>query len=289
MRIRPRGLVIVSILIVAGLIVSWVFGSLMVRPNRSKTADAKPPAQDISIATSDGVTLAATYWPGRTLTSPAILILHGQNASRTATASNAQWFAHQGFAVLTIDFRGHGQSTSRLHTFGVEESQDAAAAFGWLRQHRPRAKIGVIGISLGGAASLLGQGPLPADAFVLQAVYPDIRHAIRNRIASIVTTGPAYLMEPFLSFQSKVRFGLWPGDISPISRLSRVHSPVLIIGGGADQYTPPSETKQMFNAAVLPKETWIAQGEDHVGVSDLRSHEYRQRVAGFLTASMGSP
>jgi alpha-beta hydrolase superfamily lysophospholipase len=63
----------------------------------------------------------------------------------------AAWLAAQGFAVLTIDFRGHGQSTPRPHSFGYGESTDAHAAFAWLKQRRSGGKVAVIGISLGGA------------------------------------------------------------------------------------------------------------------------------------------
>jgi alpha/beta superfamily hydrolase len=91
--------------------------------------------------------------------------------------------ARLGYAALTIDFRGHGESEMAERSFGLREATDAASAFRWLKQHQRGARVAVIGNSLGVAAALLGSaGPLPADALVLQAVYPDIRRAIRNRL-----------------------------------------------------------------------------------------------------------
>jgi predicted alpha/beta hydrolase len=174
-----------AVLMVAGLGLAWLLGTTMVRPAASVVQPAHPPARDLRMATADGVSLAATYWPGRSKRSPAILLLHGNGASRAAMAANAAWFAHQGYAALTIDFRGHGQSTMRTRSFGLDESRDAAAALAWLKREQGGARVAVIGVSLGGAASLIGRdGPIAADAFILQAVYPDMRSAIRNRIAS---------------------------------------------------------------------------------------------------------
>lgn len=276
--------------ILFGLLLSWLMGSAMVRPEIAHPAPAMAPARDLMIDSPDGLLIAATYWPGRTPQSPGILLLHGNGASRAQMAANAAWLAGQGYAVLTIDFRGHGESSQRSRSFGWFESRDAAAAFAWLKKTQHGAKIGVVGLSLGGAASLLGEnGPLPADALVLQAVYPDIRRAVRNRLAAMAGRIPAYALEPLLSFQSLPRYGVWPGDISPSEVLRSVHAPVLVIGGGADRYTPPEETRSLYGNAPGVKSLWIVEGLDHAQMSGLESEPYRQRLLTFFTAHLGKP
>lgn len=287
---KRKSLIALAVLLLAGLGLSWAMGSAMVRPQASRAAPAVPPARDLMLVSTDGLPIAATYWPGRTPRSPGILLLHGNGASRGAVAANAQWLAARGFAVLTIDFRGHGESAQQSRSFGWFESRDAAAAFAWLRRMQGGAKIGVIGISLGGAASLLVEGgPLPADALVLQAVYPDIRRAVRNRIAAVAGSVPAYALEPLLSLQSPLRFGVWPGRIAPVEALRGYRGPVLVIGGEADLYTPPGETREMFAAAGGRKSLWIVDGLDHAHVSGLETPEYRSVLLGFLAAHLGSP
>jgi alpha-beta hydrolase superfamily lysophospholipase len=260
---------------------------------RGKSADIHPadaPARDLRLKTVDGVTLAATYWSGKKQGSGAILLLHGVDASRSAMEANAAWLASLGYAVLTIDFRGHGQSTMTGRSFGFHEAKDAQAAFDWLKRRQRGAPVAVIGISMGGAASLIGgRGPLPADALVLQAVYPDIRSAIRDRIAARLTTGPASLLEPLLSFQSVPRFGVWPSDISPIRAIKRFRGAVLVIGGKEDRYTPPDETRALFEAAPGRKSLWLVPRADHVATSSLRDAYYRTRLKGFLEATIGLP
>lgn len=254
----------------------------MVRARAACVSDAKPPACDLTIACDDGISLAATYWPGRQEHALGIVILHGFAASRHDVAANAGWFSSSGYAVLTVDLRGHGQSTPVRCTFGLTESADAATAVRWLKRAQNGSPIVAIGISLGGAACLLGDEPISADALVLQAVYPDIRRAIRNRIATFVTAGPARLLEPLLSFQSRLRFGVWPGRLSPLAGLARFPGPVLILGGGADSYTPPSETREMFEAAAGPKRLWIEEDLDHAATANLETEAYRERVLDFV-------
>jgi pimeloyl-ACP methyl ester carboxylesterase len=274
---------------VLGLAMCWVAGSVMTRGHHSYVAAAMPPSEDIRLETSDAVSIAATFTPGRSDRSPAVLLLHGVGASRQATAANAKWLAGLGYASLTIDFRGHGQSSIKPRTFGLNEARDAQAAFAWLKRRQDNAPVAVIGISLGGAASLLGDGgPVPADALILQAVYPDIRHAIRNRIASRTSVGVGYVIEPLLSLQAPLRFGTWPSRLSPLQALHRYHGAVLVIGGVQDRSTPPGETRAMFAAAQGKKSLWLVPTGDHAAICDLSSPAYRDHVRQFLALTIGS-
>jgi pimeloyl-ACP methyl ester carboxylesterase len=273
-----------------GLALSWAAGSMMVRGESSRVPPARAPARDFRIRTGDGLILAATYWPGRRPNSPAILLLHGVKSSRASTAPTAAWLAGLGYASLTVDFRGHGGSDVAQRSFGLREASDARSAWQWLKRRQRGARVAVIGHSLGGAAALLGpSGPLPADALVLQAVYPDIRRAIRNRIAARLTAAPAWLLEPLLSFQSKPRFGVMPGDLSPLEALRRYRGPVFVIGGEDDVYTPPEETRALFAAAPGAKRFWLAPGRDHAALGALSDEAYRTRIRGFLQATIGPP
>jgi uncharacterized protein len=273
----------IAALLLAGLTSSWLVGTLLSRSTNAPVADAIAPSVDVALTSKDGLRLAGTYRPGVKADSPAILLLHGNGASRADVVENAQWLASLGYATLAIDFRGHGESAAANHSFGLFEARDARAAFDWLKKRQAGGPVGVVGISLGGAAALLGDdGPLPADAMVLQAVYPDIRAAIRNRLSAILGTILGTVGEPFLSYQSLFRQGEWPARLSPIRAAAKLRSPTLVIGGGEDQYTPPVETRAMFDAIKAPKEVWIVPGLSHAGISSEQNAPYRARVEAFL-------
>lgn len=285
---RSRLLRFAAVLLLIGLIASWGLGELLVRATPSDVPAATAPALDFRLASTDGLPLAATYRPGRSPASPAVLLLHGNGASREAMAPTAAFLAAQGYATLAIDFRGHGQSAPAPHSFGLFESRDAEAALRWLKARQHGANVAVVGLSLGGAAALVGEhGPLPADALVVAAVYPDIRHAIRNRIAAFTTAAPAALLEPLLSLQARPRFGVWPSRLSPLDAARRYPGPVLVVGGGADRYTPPEETRSLYAAFPGPKRLHFMAGRAHAGVGDIADPAYRTALLAFLRATLG--
>jgi pimeloyl-ACP methyl ester carboxylesterase len=276
------------ILLLAGLAASWTAGSIMSRPHSSAVPPPAPPGRVVHLVAGDGVAIAGSYWPDARPDAPAILLLHGVDASRAAFTRHALWLNGLGYGVLAIDFRGHGESGAAPRTFGLNEARDAAAALAFLRAGAPSRRVGVIGASLGGAAALLGDdGPLPVQAMVLQAVYPDLRDAIFNRIAQRTGSALAMMGEPLLSYQSWVRYGVSPGRLAPIEAIRHYRGPLLVIGGTIDLNTPPDETRALYDAAPGPKALWLLEGVDHAGACSVWSDGYRRRVRAFLARSLG--
>jgi pimeloyl-ACP methyl ester carboxylesterase len=219
-----------------------------------------------------------------------VLLLHGINSSRASFTRHALWLNRLGYAVLAIDFRGHGESEAVPRTFGLYESRDAASGLSYLRAAHPDRRVGLIGTSLGGAAALLGDsGPLQVQAMVLQAVYPDLRVAIRNRIARIAGRPIALLGEPFLSYQSWPRYGVPPSRIAPIEGLRRFRGPVLIIGGTADTNTTIADTRALYDAAPGFKSLWLLKGVGHAATGSIFTDDYRRRVRGLFASTLGLP
>ena len=123
----------------------------------------------------------------------------------------------EGFATFAIDFQAHGMSQGRFITLGARESFDARAAVQWLRERLPGEKIGVIAISLGGAAALIGDEPMRVEALALESVYPDIFRATRNRFRFFL--GP--LGEPFTRAAllcGEIALGVKPESMRPARR-----------------------------------------------------------------------
>ncbi len=107
----------------------------------------------------DGVSLAATFYAPDGAPPqggwPAVLMLHGLGGERSSMNAIAEaHLAPHGYAVLTVDARGHGASGGQSSLVGPRELADYAAVLAWLRA-RPGvsdAKIGAFGVSLGGGS-----------------------------------------------------------------------------------------------------------------------------------------
>jgi predicted acyl esterase len=113
---------------------------------------------DQMVRGSDGAQLATTlYMPGLadhpTAGFPAIIMFHGLGGTRASMNAIAeQTFANEGYAVLTSDHRGHGESGGLFNADGPTEIQDARDLYNWLAAHPEidKTRIGAWGISLGG-------------------------------------------------------------------------------------------------------------------------------------------
>jgi dienelactone hydrolase len=84
-------------------------------PSALLAAGAPVPGRPASLAAPDGTKLAATYYPGKRL-APGILLLHQCNRDRSVWNALAADLAGKGFHVLTVDYRGYGQSAGARHS-----------------------------------------------------------------------------------------------------------------------------------------------------------------------------
>src|ERR1043166_4327890 len=107
----------------------------------------------------DGTLLATTlYIPATRIDPPvagwpAVIMFHGLGGTRASMNALAeQTLAGDGFAVLTADHRGHGESGGLFDADGPQEIDDGAALFKWLvaRGDIDAAHVGLFGVSLGG-------------------------------------------------------------------------------------------------------------------------------------------
>src|SRR5262249_53966085 len=135
----------------------------------------------VQIPSTSGSLLRGWWVPGNP-GGGAIILMHGVWSSRLSMVKRASTLHAHGFAVLLFDFQAHGESPGRHITYGHLEARDAAAAVDFVRHRATGEEIGAIGVSLGGAATLLGPRPLALDALVLESVYPDIDSGLGNRL-----------------------------------------------------------------------------------------------------------
>jgi pimeloyl-ACP methyl ester carboxylesterase len=120
---------------------------------------------------------------------PAVLLLHGYGEDRTVWRSFTQQLVGRGWAVMSLDLRGHGESKTRnkmplqatpewrtdFHTFPV----DLDPALDWLKA-RPRIdtqKIVVIGVDVGANLALIASGRFPEVRTVV-AIKPNLMESL---------------------------------------------------------------------------------------------------------------
>jgi pimeloyl-ACP methyl ester carboxylesterase len=271
------------LLIAAG---SWGFATLLVKPvNHRVVMPADFPAQRVEIP-GDG-RLVAGSWRDLGNDSPVVLLLHGFRGDRASMVPRARVLLDAGFSVLLIDTQAHGETPGEIITLGWRESRDARAARDWIRAQAPGRRVGVIGVSLGGAAVLLGDQPAGFDAVVLEAVYPRLGRALDNRIG-IRVGWLRKALAPLLLVQIKPRLGVTPEELEPIRNAAQLGAPVMVVGGSRDAHTTDEETRELFAAAAGIKQLWIVDGAAHQDFSRFDRAGYEAHVVAFLRRHLAS-
>jgi pimeloyl-ACP methyl ester carboxylesterase len=120
---------------------------------------------------------------------PSVLLLHGFGEDRHVWQGFKRQLLNQGYAVMSLDLRGHGQSTTRNGTplqaseswraTSLEFPQELDPALDWLKEQprlEPR-KIVVIGYDVGANLALLASGQFPEVRTVI-AVKPNLSESL---------------------------------------------------------------------------------------------------------------
>jgi fermentation-respiration switch protein FrsA (DUF1100 family) len=216
---------------------------------------------------------------------PAIVLLHGVRADRRMMLGRAGFLHAAGYTALLFDFQAHGESPGEAITFGYRESRNVGDAVAFLRGAVPGVKIGLIGVSLGGASAVLARPLVAVDAMVLEAVYPTIEDAIGDRVA-LRLGGWARRLTPLFLWQFKPRLGFTSAELRPIERIGAVTVPKLMIAGTADRHTTIAESEALFAAAAQPAEFWAIEGAAHVDFHAFVGAAYETRILGFFARTL---
>jgi fermentation-respiration switch protein FrsA (DUF1100 family) len=274
--------------VVTPALVVWVAGTLLTAPVSRQIGGLPQDLQGRSVEfpSESGSQIHGWFLPGHT-GQGLVIVMHGVRASRLDMLVRARFLSRAGYAVLLFDFQAHGESPGKQITFGYLESKDAHAALAFARAAAPEEKIGVIGVSMGGAAATLAEPPLAIDALVLEQVYPTLHDAIGDRI-SMRLGGWSRVLTPLLSWQLQPRLGVNDRALRPLDHVGNIAAPKLFVGGAFDRHTTPAELRQMFDAAVAPKELWIVPRAAHVDLSRFVKADYETRILNFFSQHLSA-
>jgi predicted acyl esterase len=202
--------------------------------------------------------------------------MHGLGLDRSSMSALAQSMGLVGenYVVLTFDARGHGQSGGLIGIDGPNEIADTRMVFSWLaaRPDVADAKIGAVGISLGGGAvwnSLAAGVPWAAVEVIeswtsLQSALVPQGLAKSGVIAGFLGSLPPSRVDPVLL---GIRDAAYSGTLagvasfasarSSLPALKGVTTPVFMMQGRRDFAFGMGQALQAYNALAGPKRLWL--------------------------------
>jgi uncharacterized protein len=216
-----------------------------------------------------------------------MILVHGRNASKQNAISGklpqlAAELHSAGMAVLMIDLRGHGDSEGKRYTFGVHECRDVLGAVDFLvEQGFQEGRIGVLGISLGGAAVIEAAAQEPAiGAVVIESTFADINLLILPNWKAESGLPIWFLPGVFWMWQRLMGFDL--KTVKPANELVRVlPRPILVLHSWADAMVDVQHAYALKHA-VPEAELVILKESDHAELFRDQPEAYMGALSAFL-------
>lgn len=282
---------VLALICAAQLVRGWHAYSVELRnfrPHRGPvprpTDAAQLGLQDVSFPNGRGGLLHGWYIPSRS--GAAVVLCHGTDSDRSTMLSDARSIAKGGMGVLLFDWPGHGESDGGKVTFGAAERDALERAVDFLsaRPDVDSRRIGAVGFSMGGyILTQVASHDARLRAIVLEGAYGDEDEQTRAdyaRSGSIPTLGAL--------LASRVG-GMDVNKQRPLDVISRISPrPIVLVVGSADVTVPPALSRQLYDAALAPKQFWLIAGARHGRYSEVDS-TYGARLGAFFTSALVAP
>jgi len=189
--------------------------------------------QDVSIETTDGVTLHGWFIAGQS--SQVLLFFHGNAGNISHRLDSIRQFQDLGLSVFIIDYRGYGQSEGRTTERGIY--RDADAAWRYLIEDRGMVATDIIvfGRSLGASVASRLAGQHQPLALIVESSFTSIPDIAQD-------------LYPWLPVR-------WLSRLSHATRdyVRDVRCPVLVVHSRDDEIIPFHHGEEIFASANEPR------------------------------------
>jgi fermentation-respiration switch protein FrsA (DUF1100 family) len=249
------------------------------------------PQEHIFIRSRDGLNLHAIYIPAESPSKKLVLLHHGFTSHAVDNATHAYFFHEQGYEVLLLDLRAHGESDGKYVGFGVLDRFDTLE---WVRYGRERfgedVQIVLHGTSMGGATVLMALG-LPEIQGTVSAVIADCAYTSPSDIFAHVIRKDYHLPPAPIIKLNGLYSGFLAGyrfnEYSTLNALRNNRVPVLFIHGKEDKFVPTWMTQQNYDDCPSKKRLLFVENAGH-GSSVFENRAlYEQTEKEFLAEALG--
>ena len=219
-----------------------------------------PDMRPVGLTTADGLELLAWYRAPTDEAAPTIVYYHGNAGHIGHRADKARPYLDAGFGVMLVAYRGYSGNPGEPSETGFYH--DARAALGFLaNQGVPSERIVVYGESLGSGVAVQMASEQRFGAVVLEAPF-----------TSMADVGAYHYWYVPARYLVRDRY-------DSVAKIKSIGAPLFIVHGERDRVVPTRFGRELFDAAVEPKEALFPAQADH---NDLYDYGAAEAVIAFL-------
>jgi uncharacterized protein len=194
---------------------------------------------------------------------PAVIVFHGAGSQKENHADFARAALAHGFAALTFDNRGHGETEGSLGP-GVVGDLQRLASFVAGRPEIDERRVAVRGSSMGGLLAIHLAATSHAVAAVV-AICPASEQMMLETVRPVAAGRPpppgTYLDSTRIEARNLVA---WLEEHEVGDAVERLGSkPLLLIHAKGDEQVPYTHSEELYARAEEPKRLLLLEGGDH--------------------------
>jgi|CXWL01.1.fsa_nt_gi alpha-beta hydrolase superfamily lysophospholipase len=267
---------------------TWRLFSGPRQPKSIITAVPVFPYDTITLKTQNGIFIDTWYAKPDSLPKGTVIIFHGITANKGMLIAEASEFHYQGYNVMLVDFRAHGNSGGKATTIGVIETEEIKLAYDYAVQKGEK-NIFLFGSSMGAVvvAKAIADYNLKPSGVFLEMPFGSLQSHLRARARAQGFQG--FTEKPFaflVSFWIGIEKGFNGFKHQTARYAAKVNCPVLMQWGALDNYVLKSETDQVYNAlASINKKLVVYDSSGHGSLLQNDPVKWRIETEQFLTAN----
>lgn len=220
-----------------------------------------------------------------------VICFHGYTSRGTSDfTALSKFYIEQGFNVIMVDQRAHGDSEGKYIGFGVLDRKDAEK---WIEYVIDRfgsdVDIFLHGISMGGATVLMTSGlelPHNVRAIIADCAFTsayDVFSHILKRDYHI----PKFPIMNITEHMTKKNAGYGYNDVSTLKEVEKTKIPILFIHGEKDDFVPVWMSKKNYEVCNSEKEILIVKNADHAESYFVNTLEYEKALKKYINKYTG--
>lgn len=242
------------------------------------------PTEEISIKSDDNMTLRGVYHNVHPESKKIVIINHGYTANRYVCYQFTDVFFEEGYNVLLIDMRSHGESEGTFASYGHYESNDIGCWIKWIQNKVSKdAYIGLHGQSMGAATVMIYGGTHPNEVkFVIEDCgFNTAKDAIKSQFSEAKI--PFWPLYHLIRLKAKRKYKFDLNRVSPEAAIINSSIPTLFIHGTSDKIVPSWMAKVIFEKKNGPKDKlYLVEGAGHMESYSKDKENYKKTVKNFL-------
>lgn len=258
----------------------------LVREADAAFAQVHATKEEFDVHAPDGALLRGWKVRPATPNGSWVLLFHGVADNRAGVTGQAEFLLREGYGVVMMDARAHGESGGTMATYGWLERSDTRAVVDALAASEHPAHIFALGESMGAGIVLQSAAVDPRiEAVVAEAAFANLTEAGYDYAG--LRRSPLLgktLFAPFawmLVYRGEKLAGFPADGVSPEKAVAERAFPVLLICDAQDDALPCRHTERIYAAARGPKSLWVVPGAYHTAALGFFPEEFRRRVLAF--------